>query len=317
MAFAWPYYCCQLDLQSGVFHFLSTQPFHPTVNELHLQQVTPARIVWTGNLESEDLRETSGLAASTQHPNLFWAVNDGGSPAAVHAIDGKGRDLGSWQIDATNFDWEALAAFRYKKRAYLLIADTGDNLRWRQVLTLYVIEEPDISSPADTVLPVAWQIQFSYPQGYRDCEAVAVDSAGETLYLISKRTIPAEVWTLPIAPTSDVLQPTRVATLRYIPQPRLIDRRQDPANWRFRATPTGLDFAGDTAVVTTYADAFVFERQAGHSWAATFSGMPRRLQLPAMSGREAVAFFNNGRSLLLVAERFGTVASTPVFQVDL
>ena len=40
-------------------------------------------VLWMGKLESEDLPETSGLAAFSTKPNLLFAVNDSGNPAGI------------------------------------------------------------------------------------------------------------------------------------------------------------------------------------------------------------------------------------------
>jgi len=135
---------------------------------------TPIRIV--GELQSRDLDEVSGLAQSARDPAILWAINDDG-PATIYAIDKTGKARGHVRIaDALNRDWEDIAAFALGGTAYLIIADIGNNDGDRDVVTLYVVEEP---RPEDEAVDIAWRIDYRYPDGPRDAESLAVDSANE------------------------------------------------------------------------------------------------------------------------------------------
>jgi len=138
--------------------------------------------VVVGNLENPKISEASGLTSSRIYPGLLWAINDGGDDPMLYAVGVDGADLGTFRVEgANNFDWEALASFRWQDTAYLLIADVGDNWEQRQTVTLYVVKEPVITATGldnGRVATIAWQIRFTYEDGPMDCEAVAVDAAG-------------------------------------------------------------------------------------------------------------------------------------------
>src|SRR5690606_35887206 len=107
--------------------------------------------------------------------------------------------LATWRVEgAENTDWEDLAAFRFEGRDWLLVADTGDNGGLRRTLQLHVFEEP--ARVADGVLRPAWTIVFRWPDGPRDCEAVAVDPVRGEVLLVSKRRQPPELFALPLRP---------------------------------------------------------------------------------------------------------------------
>src|SRR5690606_29115274 len=127
------------------------------------------------------MREISGLAASTLHPGVLWMHDDGGNPARLFAVSTKGRRLATFGIEGvTKTDWEDMDAFEFQGKRYLLIADTGDNGGLRRALQLHVVEEPTALTNAR--LKPAWSIAFRWPDGARDCEAVAVDAVrGEIL----------------------------------------------------------------------------------------------------------------------------------------
>lgn len=84
------------------------------------------------------------MAGSNTRSDLLWVLNDGGSPAALHAVGLDGADLGRVLLpEIRNVDWEDLATFERDDRSWLLIADVGDNFAMRHHVTLYVVAEPD------------------------------------------------------------------------------------------------------------------------------------------------------------------------------
>ena len=106
-------------------------------------QAPPFTPTVIGRLEDSNIREASGLARSHVHENLLWVINDNGNEEWVHAINPRGARLGEFDLKkSNNQDWEDLASFQMDGKAYLLIADIGDNDARRETRTLYVVEEP-------------------------------------------------------------------------------------------------------------------------------------------------------------------------------
>ena len=201
-----------------------------------------------GNLENKKLNEASGLARSNRAANLYWAVNDDGPPV-IHALDSSGANLGVVRIAAAkNRDWEDIASFSYNGKSYLAVADIGDNDANHDNVTVYIVEEP---TPGDTTIDIAWRIDFSYPNGALDAESLAVDATGEEIYVLSKRTVPAELYSLPLsAPANQQLLATRVAELDSLPQPSKRELRDaagsgwgwQPPAWTSRPTAAARSF---------------------------------------------------------------------------
>lgn len=64
-----------------------------------------------GKIESPDVRESSGLAASACQPEVLWTHNDSGDGPFIYAISPTGANLGVWRVTgAENEDWEDIAA---------------------------------------------------------------------------------------------------------------------------------------------------------------------------------------------------------------
>ena len=280
-----------------------------------------------GTIVSRKLTETSGLATSRRRDDLLWAINDSGTSPRLHALGVDGSDRGDARVEGTDaVDWEDLASFELDGRSYLLVADTGDNLSWREGVELFVVEEPKLSGDAlaaDTVLKPAWRIHFRFEDGPRDCEAVAVDSERMRVLLIAKRTEPPGLYELPLRPEAasgartaktTQLVARRLGDVIGIPPPTEAD--VDAARWlgRYFAMPTALDLGADgrLAAVLTYREAYLYERGADEEWETAFGRPPQRIALPAMAQAEAIAFGRDGRTLFATSEGVGA----PLFRLS-
>ncbi|MGW5849169.1 putative Ig domain-containing protein [Streptomyces sp. NPDC055254] len=134
------------------------------------------------------LTEISGLAASTRHPGVLYAVNDSGNTNQVFAVDCSGptgRLRATLTVAGTsNTDWEALALGKDQAgRPVILVGDIGDNLSGRAELTVHSLPEPDTLANA-TVSPVTHR--FAYADGRHDAESLLADPATGQLYVASK-----------------------------------------------------------------------------------------------------------------------------------
>ena len=310
-----------LDVGAGLASLVSGDAQGTTIDAAQVPFVHPRLVEWLGNLPDLDLSEASGIAASNLRDDVFWANNDSGNPHELFALDARGATLGRVQIDAERLgDWEDMTSFRLDGKPYLLIGDVGDNFRWRPVLELKVIEEPEVAGlREDSTAPLAWTIRFRYPEGHHDCEALAVDEASERVLLVTKREIPAQVFEVPLRADPDpghVQVAAQVATLDTLPQPGERDELEDPDFGAYRSEPTAFSIVGDLAVVVTYGDAYLYRRSAGEAWGAALRRIPQRIALPSASQREAATLSKDGRWLYVTSER-GVRGDASLFRVDL
>lgn len=256
----------------------------------------------TPRLQSKEVDEASGLAFSGRDENALWMINDSGAQAILHLAGTDGTDRGKVRVsDAANVDWEDLSSFKLDGVPYLLIADTGDNNSVRNDCVLYVVKEPSMPKEGallDGELKVEWKIPFTFEDGPRDCESVAVDAKARKVILISKRTKPPVVYELPLRPKEGNSVAKRVAETSVRP-PKGVPLLP------FIAQPTGMDIApdGSKAAVVTYYGVFVFPRSGKESWGEAFAKNPVVLTPHGMAQAESVAFSPDGKKLLLVSER--------------
>jgi hypothetical protein len=134
------------------------------------------------------LRETSGLAVSVRYPDVVWSHNDSGDDARVYALDRSGAVVARLDLEGIEArDWEAMdrgPCALDPGTECLYLADTGDNVRRRDVLVIHLVPEPDPYADLETVSPEG-SLRYLYPDGPRDAEAVAVAADG-TVVIVTK-----------------------------------------------------------------------------------------------------------------------------------
>jgi hypothetical protein len=264
----------------------------------------PPFVQLSGLVLDPQLQEISGVAASRLHDDTLWMINDGGSGAQVHAVTRRGSRLASIGIAGVdNTDWEDLAAFELDGRNYLLVADTGDNGGLRKTLQLHVIAEP--AQLVDATVQPAWSIAFRWPDGPRDCEAVAVDAASGQVLLVSKKRQPPELFSLPLRPRGTGLQVARrIGLLAGVPQGDADEVRVNRDLARIRSQVTAMDVAPDrhAVAVLTYRDVLIYARHGRESWARTLARAPKVHPLPWLPQGEALAWSADGKALYATGE---------------
>ncbi|MEO6365147.1 MAG: hypothetical protein ABIO38_03745 [Luteimonas sp.] len=263
----------------------------------------------SGLLVDAQLNEVSGMAASRRHEDVLWLIDDGGHPARLFAVSKRGRSLAQFDVaGVAKTDWEDLAAFELDGKRYLLIADTGDNGGLRRTLQLHAVEEPSRIGNAGQerrTLTPAWSIAFRWPDGARDCEAIAVDVVQKNVLLISKKRHPAELFVLPLQPRDKGLQTARlVGTLSGIPQASVEDRAANPARARLHGQVTAAAISPDrrTLAVMTYRNVLLYARAPQQTWKQATAASPDVYPLPWLPQPEALTWSANGRGLYATGE---------------
>jgi hypothetical protein len=250
------------------------------------------------------IAEISGLAFSRRHPDLLWTHNDSGDLPQIYALDTDGKLRATVRLRGVrNIDFEDIAAFELDGRAYLLVADVGDNGGVRRELQLHVLAEPD---PVDGEVEVAWTVRFRWPDGPRDCEAVAVDAAAGEVLLASKKRVPPELFRLPLRPADGSLQVAEpVGLLTHIAQPSKDDLARNPVYGRYRSQVTALDLSADgrRLAVLNYLQVYVYTRMRGEPWSRALRRRPLDVPFPWLAQAEAVAFEPDGGALWVGTER--------------
>lgn len=263
-----------------------------------------------GQLGAPPHNEASGLAASRRTPDLLWIHDDSGGQAALFGVGFNGTLRGRLPIRGVkNEDWEDLAAAELDGRAWIVIADTGDNLARRKHVSLLLIPEPPPQLFEAT--PPAATLRIKYEDGPRDCESMAIDATERAVYLLTKRDLPPRLYRVELpAPLGDAdLKARFQGTMPHAPAPTVAQAALKGHLGKHRAEPCAMDFApdGSAAVVLTYGDVLVFPRQRGESWAAALQRVPIRLAEHGLPQAEAVCFSPDGRQVFVASEKSRTL----------
>jgi len=108
----------------------------------------PPKVI--GRITSDDITESSGIAASKCQSDVFWTHNDSDKGPLVYAFKATGESLGTWKVrDADSDDWEDIAGYKDKNgKCFIYIGDIGDNKTKDIDQVVYRIGEPTVK-PSD------------------------------------------------------------------------------------------------------------------------------------------------------------------------
>lgn len=281
-----------------------------------------ASIERSGYLAAGDLIEASGMQASHSRDGDYFLHNDEGLPL-LYAIDETGKDLGRIEIvPARNKDWEDLTSVPVEGGRWIVAGDIGDNWAKRRSIKLYFANEPrtgDFDRYSGYVDLQHW-LELTYPDGARDCEAMAFDPVENRILLLSKRDKPPRLYAVDLetALTEAEAQLEFLGAIHPLRLPTFEDR----AHWGNRtdwiSQPTGLDISPDgmEAVVLTYRSLYRFRRQQGEDWLSALQRQPDEVIGPPAPQNEAIAYSADGKSVLVTTEKLPAPVHKVVFRDD-
>jgi hypothetical protein len=173
------------------------------------------RLENVGRLDDPDIREASGIVRSRRHPGIFWVHNDSGNPPVLFAVNRDGKLVRSFRVEAPNVDWEDIAA---DEDGHLFFGDIGNNGLRLPIRTIYRIDEPDPSRPADLPLKPSLITNYRFPpEGRFDAEGLFL--SGGRAMVVSKRFDgkEAEVFAIPLDPPAPLLRPALPERMARLP----------------------------------------------------------------------------------------------------
>lgn len=253
-------------------------------------EFAPGRQV--GIVETDLIREASGIVASRQNRDVLWIHNDSGDRARLYALDTKGKLLGVCTVTGARArDWEdiAIGPGPEVKQHYLYIGDIGDNSGSYSSIRVYRVREPKVGGSAAfgrMKIGPAETIELTYPDKARDAETLLVDPQTGDLYVISKRELFSRVYWAPYP------QSTTSPTVMK----------------RVAALPWGFAVAGDVSpdggrvIVRSPYNASLWVRPEGQPLWHAFGGKPFGIPLAGEPQGEGISFDGRGRGYFTVSE---------------
>ncbi|MCR9202183.1 MAG: hypothetical protein NXI04_26370 [Planctomycetaceae bacterium] len=250
-----------------------------------------------GTLDHELLSESSGIAASRNHPGHVWIHNDSGDEPHLYLVNPRGQLIAIVKLTgAVATDWEDMCSFSIKGTHYLLIGDIGDNDHRRDgdrkpLSRLYLIEEPKVprANGLPTIThPVRSFIDFTYEDGIFNCEGLAWDPIDKQALVLTKE-----------APNKCGLYGVPLDMRRKRQQVKA-DRLASP----FLPYVTALDVApdGSELIVGSMFSGLRVQRAAGQSWKQAFAASAASVDLPGRIQGETICYDPTGQWLYLNSE---------------
>jgi hypothetical protein len=136
-------------------------------------------------IEDPRITESSGLAASRQHPGIYWTHNDQDTGTYLYAVDsGTGKTVARVTLSGvgTQRDVEAIAIGPDNQ---IYVGDIGDNdgVTWPYV---WIYQLPEPKELKDQTIR-ATQYVVKYSDGSRDAESMIVHPKTGRVYIIDKQ----------------------------------------------------------------------------------------------------------------------------------
>ncbi|MFB8777056.1 WD40 repeat domain-containing protein [Streptomyces broussonetiae] len=227
------------------------------------------------------ITESSGLAASRQHPGIYWTHNDSDDGAYLYAVDGSsGETVATLTLTGVG-EPRDVEAISIGPDDQIYVGDIGDNLggTWPYV---WIYQLPEPAELRDQTVK-ATQYVVTYSDGARDAESLVVHPKTGRVYIVDKDSEGSQLYEGPAelsasaTPGSNVFRPVA-------PVPDL------------EATDAALSPDGEILVVRSYFGSIAYD------WNGGKLKKRERVGVPFLGQGESVTFTADGKKLMYGAE---------------
>jgi len=268
-------------LLSACFVLLSCTRSGPS-GELPFEKIPVQSAVLPGVID-----EASGIADSYSNPGFLWVELDSGNPPVLHLLkhDGTHGDF-MYIKGATNRDWEdiAVSSGPVEGVKYLYIAEIGDNALAYSSYSIYRFAEPPSST--DTVTNFD-KINFKYPDGSHDAEAMVVDPVKKDIYIITKRDQFSKIYKLPY--------PQKISSM---------NTASFVGDLPYKGVVSAAISTSQTELlIKTYGQVYYYKRQVGEPLEKIFTQSYQLLPYQVEPQGEAVCFMNSNKGFYTLSEK--------------
>ena len=284
--------------------------------------------VVTGRVETDDLKETSGIVGSIANPSYLWAHNDGGDKPRIFLIDSAGQIKATiWFDNVKHRDWEdiAIGPGPDEGKNYVFVGDIGDNESEHKFKFIYRIEEPalDLTGQIDTTLTKIDCIKIQLPDGSRDAEAMLVDPLTKDIYIFSKREVKVNLYKVAFPQSTTEVNKAELVLPKlefnqYEAQSFAKDGEETLINGyhsTFYNQVVGSDISPDglEIIVKSYSSVYYWKRGKNESIPDALKKTPMMLPyIPEPQG-EAIAFDRAGKGYYTLSEERGKLPQRMFF----
>ena len=232
-------------------------------------------------IKDSRITESSGLAASRQHPGIYWTHNDSDDGPYLYAVDSStGKTVATITLSGVGAprDVEAISIGPDNQ---IYVGDIGDNdgVTWPYV---WIYQLPEPKELSDQTIR-ATQYVVKYSDGSRDAESLVVDRKTGRVYIIDKHEDGGHLYEGPAklsATGTNVFKPVAAVDL-----------------W---ATDAALSPDGQHLVVRGYLGGIWYD------WNSGKIKREGRLDVPLQRQGESVTYSPDGTKLMYGSEGAGS-----------
>jgi hypothetical protein len=239
-------------------------------------------------LKTNDIDESSGIAPSHLHPGEYWTHNDDGRVLEAFRFNAKGEAVKFTFPNQTNRDVEDMATAKIGGKAYVYLADIGDNQKQWSSIRIYRFEEPSAAGGQISKVDV---IEATYEDGKHNAEAFMVDPKTGAFWIVEKTSEGAAgIYWLEKPKPGNGNQFKKVGSLQI----------ESPVQAAKSITGGAISADGTRVVIRTYLSAMEF---AGSGAAAGWHEKdPKAIRLAIEGQGEAITYSLDGKSILTTSE---------------
>jgi len=254
-----------------------------------------------GTIKDKRLTEISGLVVSKKNEGIFWVHNDSGNESEIYGINQYGEIIGIIRFpEKENLDWEDIAIGNGPEDNidYIYIANTGDNLQVRKIYNIIRLKEPaiNLNSKEQVIENIDYDtINFKYPDGSHDCEALFIDNKTKDLYIITKRDTLVNLYLISYPQLTGL---NNINTAKFVTQTKLgFNRTKKTSSWICAAD---LSRDGNHLIVKSYDSIYYYKIDTNLKY--KLQEQPQSLHyIPEPQG-ESVAFSPDGKYYYTISE---------------
>lgn len=210
-----------------------------------------------GLIESDDINEASGIAASEKNEDIFWVHNDSGDGPRVFVMNSNGDHLGVYTLSgARSDDWEdiAIGPGPIAGESYLYMGEIGSS--GRSPFKIYRLREPEVDqnqTPVTVETAEFDTIEVTYPGSSYNAETLLVDPENSDIYIVTKSGANTHIYKKAAPHVGG--EPAELVEVAAI------DFNTLPGN----KETTGGDISrdGNLIVIRTYSHALIWARPSG------------------------------------------------------
>ncbi|WP_146202220.1 PE-PGRS family protein [Dyadobacter jejuensis] len=234
--------------------------------------------------------EASGIAPAQYLTDYLWTIQDSGGPNSVYLLAKNSSTITEYSIPgANNIDWEDIASGHGPEegKQYLYVADIGNNSGIPISNTIYRM--PDLQSTNGSFESQSVEkIEFRYPDGFHNSEALLLDPTTLDLIVISKEASQAVIYRIPYPQsTTEVNMAEKVGV---IPGINLV-------------TAGDISAKGDEILIRTYLSVSYWRVPTGQTILQTLQTSAHRSYLVALEPQgEGICFDHDLKGYFTVSE---------------